>query len=122
MVHEELGFCRYLSPEHLEDGHPDEIVLEFGVRLSHPGDRWSRSAVSLGFSEAVVNNPRFRLVDDGIDSASLVTTMRGIDSFVRCGQIDEDCSESVSDWMTVQGLHVITGSLVFLLLAPSSVN
>lgn len=34
VVHEDLGFCRYLAYEFLEDdeANPDEIVLEFEVR------------------------------------------------------------------------------------------
>ena len=32
MVHEELGFCRYLAAEFTEGAEPDEILLEFSVR------------------------------------------------------------------------------------------
>lgn len=32
MVHEDLGFCRYLAPEFTPDAKPDEILLEFSVR------------------------------------------------------------------------------------------
>lgn len=31
MVHEDLGFCRYLAPEFTPDAKPDEILLEFSV-------------------------------------------------------------------------------------------
>ena len=31
VVHEELGFCRYLAPEFLEDAKAEEIMLEFAV-------------------------------------------------------------------------------------------
>lgn len=33
MVHEDLGFCRYLAPEFTPDANPEEILLEFSVRL-----------------------------------------------------------------------------------------
>ncbi|CAM9733795.1 unnamed protein product, partial [Ectocarpus fasciculatus] len=29
MVHEDLGFCRYLAPEFTPDANPEEILLEF---------------------------------------------------------------------------------------------
>lgn len=34
LVHEDLGFCRFLAPEFTPEAKPDEILLEFSVRLS----------------------------------------------------------------------------------------
>lgn len=34
MVHEDLGFCRFLAPEFTPEAKPDEILLEFSVRTS----------------------------------------------------------------------------------------
>lgn len=33
VVHEELGFCRYLAPDVTEGSRPDEIMLEFAVSV-----------------------------------------------------------------------------------------
>ena len=33
VVHEDLGFCRFLAPEFMEDPQPGEIMLEFAVRF-----------------------------------------------------------------------------------------
>lgn len=32
LVHEDLGFCRFLAPEFTPEAKPDEILLEFSVR------------------------------------------------------------------------------------------
>lgn len=36
VVHEELGFCRYLAPDVTEGSRPDEIMLEFAVSGRRP--------------------------------------------------------------------------------------
>ncbi len=41
MVHEDLGFCRFLAPEFTAEANPDEILLEFSVRASVCLDRSS---------------------------------------------------------------------------------